>query len=202
MKAAEATIKKTKADIQEETRRLSDLDGGNHARRLAEIEEKRNDAVSAKRRFQEQEGSLGGLEDEQRRAYRGQKESEEPVNHKKAEVREAEERLNGLIKDRGQQQGAYPVSMPRLLKAIDEDKSFREGPVGPIGMHVRLLNPMWSSILEKSFGGVLNSFVVTSKEDQNRLSILMQQVGWYVASFATVSITTETHQPLSYNYRQ
>lgn len=178
MKTAEARIKKAKGDIVEENRRLGDLDGGNHARRLAEIEEKKGDATNAKRSFQEHDRGLGALEEEYRNAEKIHKDSQGPVDHKKAEIRDSEERLNGLIRDRGQQQGAYPATMSRLLNAIEHDGGFRQAPVGPVGKHVRLLNPVWSSILEKSFGGVLNSFVVTSKDDQNRLSNLMQQVGW------------------------
>ena len=180
MQAADATIRKAKTDIQEENRRLGNIDGGNHARRLAEIEAKKVDAVSAKRQYQEHESRLGTLEEVKRNAEKLHEDSQGPVAHRKSEVRNCDERLQGLIRDRGQHQGAYPASMPRLLRAIEQDRTFRQAPVGPIGNHVRLLNPVWSSILEKSFGGVLNSFVVTSKEDQNRLSIVMQQVGWCV----------------------
>ncbi len=49
-----------------------------------------------------------------------------------------------------------------------------------MGNHVRLLKPLWSRILEKSFGGALEAFIVTSKEDQLRLSAMMQKVGWRV----------------------
>ena len=87
--------------------------------------------------------------------------------------------MNNLLKDRGQQQGAYPPNMPWLINAIRQDNGFIQKPVGPMGSHVRLLKPVWSSILEKSFGAALNSFVVTSKQDQSRLSSLMHRVGWY-----------------------
>lgn len=87
--------------------------------------------------------------------------------------------MNNLLKDRGQQQGAYPPNMPRLVNAIRQDDGFIQKPVGPMGSHVRLLKPLWSSVLEKSFGAALNSFIVTSKQDQSRLSSLMQRVGWY-----------------------
>ncbi len=84
------------------------------------------------------------------------------------------------MRDRGQQQQAYPANMTRLLTAIRQDDGFKQRPIGPMGNHVRLLKPLWSSILEKSFGGALEAFVVTSKEDQLRLSAMMQRVGWWV----------------------
>ena len=179
-KAADATISKAKIDIQEEKRRLDDLYGGNHARRLADVEAKKADAASAKAQFQEHLRNLGTLEEAKRNAEKLHEDSRGPVAQRKAEVRNCEERIKGLNRDQGQQQGAYPANMDRLLRAIKQDGAFRQAPVGPIGKHVRLLNPLWSSILEKTFGGVLNSFVVTSKEDQNRLSNVMQQAGWCV----------------------
>ena len=100
------------------------------------------------------------------------------MKDKKIEVQNCEERLSNLVKDRGQQQQAYPPNMSRLLSAIRQDDGFQQQPVGPIANHVRLLQPLWSSILEKSFGGALDSFIVTSKDDQLRLSGLMQKVGW------------------------
>ena len=93
-------------------------------------------------------------------------------------MKHCEERLESLVRDRGQQQQAYPQNMSRLLSAIRQDDGFQQRPVGPVANHVRLLKPLWSSVLEKSFGGALDSFIVTSKDDQLRLSSMMQRVGW------------------------
>ena len=180
MKDAETRIRTTKADVQEEYRRLGDIDGGNNARRLVEIEGKNGDAAAAKERFRQHERNISALEEAQRIAEKALRESQAPIMSRKSEIQEHEQRLDGLLRDRGQQQGAYPASMPRLLRAIEQDGGFRQLPVGPVGKHVRLLNPVWSKVLEKFFGGALNSFIVTSKEDQNRLSNLMQQHRWYV----------------------
>lgn len=100
------------------------------------------------------------------------------MNPKRDEIQQCEETLSILVKDHGKQQGAYSGNMPQLLKAIREDQGFLQKPVGPIGDHVRLLKPLWSSVLEKSFGGALSSFIVTSKQDQSRLSVVMQRVAW------------------------
>lgn len=146
--------------------------------RRAEIEEKRAEATAAKLRFREHENELPALEDSKYRAERNYKESQNPVKEKKIEVQNCEERLNSLVKDKGQQQQAYPPNMSRLLNAVRQDNGFQQRPVGPIANHVQLLKPLWSSILEKSFGGALDSFIVTSKDDQLRLSGIMQRVGW------------------------
>ena len=74
---------------------------------------------------------------------------------------------------------AFHERMPLLLRAIRDDDRFREKPVGPVGNHIRLLKPEWSSILEKALGGTLSSFIVTSMPDQSLLSDVMKRVNWY-----------------------
>lgn len=76
--------------------------------------------------------------------------------------------------------------MPALLRAIRDERSFNEPPVGPVGQHVRLLKPEWSSVLENSLGSTLGSFVVTSKQDLNTLSNIMQRVKWCVIGSALI----------------
>lgn len=83
--------------------------------------------------------------------------------------------------------------MSRLTSAIRQDDGFIQKPVGPLGSHVRLLKPLWSSILEKSFGAALNSFIVTSKQDQSRLSSLMKRVGWYGFQIIVLEIVVNDH---------
>lgn len=130
------------------------------------------------KRLAEHENSAGHLESEKQKADIAYTNSQAPFNPKRTEVQQCEERLNTLVRDRGHQQGAYKPSMSRLLNAIRQDDAFLQKPVGPLGNHVQLLKPVWSSILEKSFGGALEAFIVTSKQDQSRLSALMQKVGW------------------------
>ena len=162
----------------DEQKRLSDADGGAHDLRRAEIEQKREEAITVKREYQKRVDELPTLEDSRDRASRVCEDLLVEVKAKKMDVQQCTERLNSLMRDRGQQQQAYPPNMPRLLNAIRQDDGFEQKPIGPLGTHVRLLKPLWSSILEKSFGGALNSFIVMSKQDQHRLSGLMQKTGW------------------------
>jgi structural maintenance of chromosomes protein 6 len=118
------------------------------------------------------------LEMNKARAAKAVEEAKGPRSAKSQEIQEAREHLQNLLKDRGQQRSGYPPRMPQLIKAIGQDGGFRERPLGPIGDHVRLKKPVWSSILEKSLGAALNSFIVTSKQDQSRLSSIMQRVQW------------------------
>ena len=178
MKVAEGRIQKSLTDIEAEERRLDNIHGGSHSRRREELVEKKADEVNARAKLEEHDTGLSKLEDSKRQAEHELDRSHGPLKAKRDDVQQSEQRLNILTNDRGQRQGAYQASMPRLLNAIRQDDGFQQPPVGPIGSHVRLLKPLWSSILEKSFGGALNSFVVISKQDQARLSDLMQKTGW------------------------
>ena len=169
-----------KEDIADERRRLAEADGGIHNRRLAEIEQQELASEEATGRYDEHVKCLGGLEAEMKRAQTELEVARGLCDRKRSDVQQSENQLRSLMRDHGQQQGSYHENMPRLLRAIQHDDDFREKPVGPVGNHVRLVKPVWSNILEKSFGATLSSFIVTSKQDQSHLSRLMQRVNWYV----------------------
>ncbi|MCJ1356930.1 MAG: Structural maintenance of chromosomes protein 6 [Icmadophila ericetorum] len=168
--------KKTDKDIVEEHRRLEEVNGGSHTRRLTEIDERKQDVTAIKTRLEDHDGKLQNLEDTRDRAAKELEKVEGPLRQKKEVMQQSEEKLASLIRDRGRQQRGYPLGMDRLVNAIRRENGFIEKPIGPIGDHVRLLKPMWSGILEKSFGTTLNGFVVTSKQDQNRLTEIMRQI--------------------------
>ena len=179
LRAVEVRIEKKKGEIAEEYTKLDAINGGSHTRRLAEKDEKQSKVVDAQNRLVEHTSSFIKLDTDRKRAEQELEQIKIPIQAKRNEVRECEEQLNNLRKDRGQQQGGFHPRMPRLLRAIQEEDGFQEKPIGPVGSHVRLLQPSWSTILEKSFGGMLDSFVVMSKSDQALLSNLMKRVGWY-----------------------
>ncbi|KAL8735651.1 MAG: hypothetical protein Q9166_000820 [cf. Caloplaca sp. 2 TL-2023] len=176
MKQAEARIKRAESDIEDEYRRLEEINGGSHARRLAEIDEKRSQLADAKTRMNEHDNGLNNLENERRQAAQSLENSKDPISEKRQDVQKCEERLNRLIRDHGMQERAYHANLPRLRRAIQEERGFQQRPIGPIGYHVRLRKASWSSILEKSFGGTLNSFIVTSKPDQIDEDLVRKQL--------------------------
>ncbi|KAI9822924.1 MAG: Structural maintenance of chromosomes protein 6 [Thelocarpon impressellum] len=176
LKDAEKRILKAQADIERENERLEAANGGGHSRRVAEIEEARAKVTEAKVQYDEHHAALPSLEAELHGAERGFKDAYRPIEFKKVELRQCEDLLQTLTRNRGEDLGAFHENMPRLLRAIREEIGFRERPVGPVGNHIRLKKPLWSSILEKSLGGALNSFIVTSKSDQSLLSNVMRRM--------------------------
>ncbi|KAK4694903.1 structural maintenance of chromosomes protein 6, partial [Lecanoromycetidae sp. Uapishka_2] len=145
IRAAKDRIKRIEKDIEDEHQRLSDADGGAHALRRTEIEEKRAHVAAAKTRLQEHEDELPALKDNRARASEDYEASKEPITRKKNDLQQAEERLSSLLKDRGQQQHSSSPNVQRLLGAIAKDDGFRQKPVGPLGTHID--NPLVRKLL-------------------------------------------------------
>ena len=178
LRETERRITKFKDDIADEYRKLEEANGGNHSRRLAELDERKAEVEEAKRRVEEHNQESQGLEENRMRAVQRLEGLKAPRRDKNDEIQQCKEDLQTLMKDRGKQMGGYQPGMSNLIKAVRQDTGFQQLPVGPVGEYVRLLKPAWSGILEKSFGGALNSFIVISKQDQNRLSSMMQKFNW------------------------
>ena len=178
LRETERRIEKFKDEIAEEYRKLEEANGGSHARRLAELDERKAEIEVVKRRLEEHNRGLQSLEEDKTRAIQGLESLRVPRRDKTQEIQQCNDDLQALMKDRGQQLGGYPSSMSNFIKAMRQDHSFQQPPVGPIGEYVRLLKPAWSGVLEKSFGGALNSFIVASKQDQTKLSSIMKRCKW------------------------
>ena len=146
---------------------------------MAELEEHKAAVAEAKRRLEEHKSTLPSLEDARNRASKAVQDIDILLEAKKTELEACERQMQILVEDKGQQQRGYPPAMYDLVNAITKDNGYQQRPVGPVGDTIRLLKPAWSSILEKTLGATLNSFIVTSKQDQTRLSGLMQRLKWY-----------------------
>ncbi|KAK5149476.1 hypothetical protein LTR04_007044, partial [Oleoguttula sp. CCFEE 6159] len=173
LRMARTTVEKTNRDIAEEHQRLQAANGGDHMRRLGEIEQAREEAEELKRRFEAHGQEFGRLDQDRQNAEQKVRDCRPTIDDRRDAVRKCETLLDSLSRDRGQHLAAYNRNMPNLLRAVNAETRFREKPVGPIGQHVRLLEPEWSSIIETTFGNTLESFVVTNRQDQHLLRELM-----------------------------
>jgi chromosome segregation ATPase len=164
--------------VHEENQRLADASGGGYARKQKACEQAANDAAAAQKEYNEHRMGAGRLREDVELSQKEFEATQGPIEEKKKELEQAENRLRTLSREGGARQSGFHPRMPNLLRAIEQEESFQSRPVGPIGLHVTLLQPKWSSILESSFGGTLSSFIVTSRRDMNILSNIMRGVGW------------------------
>ncbi|RAH53861.1 DEAD-domain-containing protein [Aspergillus piperis CBS 112811] len=176
LKAAEERIATTQRSIDEENRRLAEISGGSFTRKQEELERAKEEASQARAQYEEHSSDRDRLFHDINEAEEKVREAEGPVDKIRADVKEAESLLSTLKREGGPQNSGFHERMPFLLRAIEQERSFTNRPVGPLGHYVRLLKPEWSSILENAFGTTLNSFVVTSPRDSKILFQIMRKV--------------------------
>ena len=177
MKNSDISIQKAQQEIEEESRRLEESNGGGHDRRLAEFQARTTDVDNATKALEAHKEAAQPLQSEREQvALQIAKLKSRTVEREQA-VQESKARLRELREEAPHRSG-YPANMSRLLQSIGNDRGFQERPVGPMGNYVQLNAPVWSRVLEKAMGSTLNGFIVTSKQDQDRLSALMQDVKW------------------------
>ncbi|KAL5040822.1 hypothetical protein BDW71DRAFT_192963 [Aspergillus fruticulosus] len=197
VREADERIQQMQHQIDQETQRLADLHGGGYSRKLEELERAKQDAMEVRKQIDELEQNLPRLNDDVRAAENQEKAAYQPVAQARHDLDEANALLHNLNKEGGGKISGFPERMSVLLEAIQQDRSFTETPVGPIGSFVTLLKPEWSSILESAFGATLNGFIVTSKRDQSILSGIMQRVNCLMPIFIGSGgrIDTSQHEP-------
>lgn len=131
-----------------------------------------------KKEHDDHRDDLARLEQNRDNAEEELKDFDTDLKEKKSDVVKCEQLIQGLQRDRGDISKGYHDRLPTLLRAIQNENSFRERPIGPMGHYIRLKEQKWSPVLESAFGGTLTGFIVTSKSDQTILHRLMQKVGW------------------------
>ncbi|PBP19723.1 DNA repair protein [Diplocarpon rosae] len=198
LKVAKAKVQSIKDEIVKEEQRLQDANGGAHDQKLNDLAEAKDAHEYAKVALKHNEEGRFALETSNQNAIQAIKGLEEPLRSKTEECNRAKTMLTSLNTNTGGPLAGYDRKMADLLKAIENDRGFREKPVGPMGLHVKLLQPKWSAVLEATLSGALNGFVVTSKADQMRLSSLLKHfnMGYCQVSIGSNSpIDITGHEP-------
>lgn len=167
---AKQKVAQCEVDIEQEKRRMEDADGGANAQKRSELEAAQRAAADAKQAIETHQAGLPRLEEQAQAARQTIERFDGQVNRKRAEVEASRKKLEGLNANRGDSMAGFPPNMAKVLQNIQRDSRYHQKPVGPLGMHIKLLKPDWSSILERSLGNLLQGFIVTSKQDQVILS--------------------------------
>jgi chromosome segregation ATPase len=163
--------------VNDERKRLEAADGGNQARMLQDIEAAEIEAAEAKRKYDDHPAGLDELERKMKTAELKRSDAADALQRKQADVADATTRLRNFQQGQGAHLGAYHQSIHAVIREINAERRWRVKPVGPLGEHMRILKPEWSSIIENFFGNALGSFVVEQKSDQALLSAIMQRCG-------------------------
>ena len=144
---------------------------------MEQLEQSKASAERAKNRVSDHAKKARQLHENKTQAQQRVEEHKSERHAKQQQVQESESRIKTLQSSTSRK-GAYPQGVDQLVKAIQREPGFSEKPIGPLADYVHLQKPVWSSVLERFFGGSLNGFVVAKKDDQQRLSNLMRRLNW------------------------
>lgn len=173
---AKQNVKEYERMIQEEEQRLQDLNGDAHSRKTEELQaaRARQDAIS--RESNEAQQRTPDLNQDIDNAQKELTTVDQLMTQKRNDITTLQKRIRDLEKGQSSLYDAYEPQMRQLLRMIEEDAGFERKPVGPMGAHIKVLQPIWSPMLEKMIGENLNAFVVTSRPDQQRLKGMMNSL--------------------------
>ncbi|KAG5983890.1 hypothetical protein E4U55_006875 [Claviceps digitariae] len=177
LRTAKSDIGTYETKIQEELSRLNESTGS--ARAQNEHEKERAEARQADldKRIENCRNQLPILMSNVMNAEESIKGQQQIKNRKRKDIVQVEQAVAELQKSTGSAYDGFDRDISQLVKAIASDSGFDSKPLGPLGVHIRLLKPEWSGILEKTLGEALNAFVVKSKRDQSRLSGFIRRYG-------------------------
>lgn len=169
-------LKRAQDAVQAEQQRLADVGGEAEVAKTAELQQAETTLAEARQAIDDHGPKIQQLQRDDKEAKNAYENSEKFRQAKVQDVRQGESRLNDLT--RGGHSDPWKGFMPNmetLVKSIARETRFKKKPVGPLGKHVRLLKPDWSSILESYCGNSLNGFAVTCQEDQRLLADMMRR---------------------------
>lgn len=173
-----AKIAHIKKKIEAEEQRLKDRDGGANSQLVAgqkEAEARRQELETERQRVEDRKATV----EDERKAVIDEMRRVQPVRARKIQdIEGARSRVHRLQQTDQDAFGAFSRGTAALLRLIDNERGWRQKPIGPIGRYVTLKDQSWMHIVEKHFGSTLNSFVVTNNSDAEKLKRLMSNAQW------------------------
>lgn len=177
LRAAKSDIRTYEMKIQEESSRLNESTGSVRKQKENEKERAQTRQADLDKRIEDCRHQLPILMSKVTKAEESIKGQQHIKDRKRKDIVQVEQGVSELQKSTGSAYSGFDRDISHLVKAIASDSGFDGKPVGPLGVHIRLLKPEWSGILEKTLGEALNAFVVQSKRDQSRLSGIIRRSG-------------------------
>jgi len=176
LKTAAARVRELEGSVNEERQRLEDANGDAASETQARLQKARLLDEDLSQQIDQAGPRASDLENQHTEAKRAAEEKAMDLRRRQGEVQAVEGRLRDLRRSHGSPWDAYERDLPKLVEMIGREGGFAEKPIGPIGTHITVLKPAWSSMVEKTLGGLLSGFIVTSKRDQQRLQGFMRRL--------------------------
>ncbi|KAI6129762.1 hypothetical protein EDD16DRAFT_1689974 [Pisolithus croceorrhizus] len=161
LNALDKAIQEYNIKIVEETRRME-------THTLARREELNRSLEEAKQAVAAAEHAHRTVCDEKRTKQTATEECKEKGMAAQNQAKQAQERIqecNTMINR----------DMKRILEQIKQMRWYGDTPIGPLGLHVRLKDQRWASLLRSQLGTLMSAFACTDPRDRPQLKRLFDQ---------------------------
>lgn len=92
-------------------------------------------------------------------------------------IQAAQRKLTDTKRNQSNRWAPYDKEAKRIQGEID-NSDWERKPMGPLGLHVTLIDIKWSQVVESLLDRSLGAYVVTNEGDQKKLRAIMNKFGW------------------------
>ncbi len=189
--------KDTQAELKEEAKKLEEQSDADIAPRIKRKNELEATRQAAGERREAVEQAMKETKDQEKGARDEFDNARNQLRGAEGRVRSLESQLKGLTESGGGNAAVYGQPVARALREIEKNKRrFKEPPIGPIGMHVKVKQGKeeWAAAAENAIGNILHHFIVTSHEDRHTLMNILKSVGAQFCTVYTVAKNVRRHR--------
>ena len=171
-------LSKQSKDAEAKIQRVVDMQKGETSQVEANIQRLNQAMVQAKTAVTQCEKELENLESEKRHSDREINMCEQRHRGIEMGIDNIRKQIATLKSTSSNKLVLYHAKMPALVDAIERRRGeFSKPPLGPVGTLITLKNQEWLTPVEECLSGVMNSFVVASPQDMDKVRKLAQESG-------------------------
>jgi chromosome segregation ATPase len=175
IKKSDSKIRDTEDKIANEEVRLAERNGGSSARLKEQIDQANLEIEELKKDIKNLELKHSTEENELRELSHRKKQIRDRIDAKQNDLHNAQNLLNSLSQAGRTFMSVFHQSVHSVLRDIENERRWRDKPIGPLGSYVTLKDPKWMDIVERFFGASLESFVVTNHQDGQLLKEILKR---------------------------
>lgn len=86
---------------------------------------------------------------------------------------------------------AFGTNLPQVLDQISHETWSDTSPIGPLGMHVELLDHRWADLMRRTIGSLMFAWAVGHSRDRVKLCRILEQCGKFVIGIELLCSTTD-----------
>ncbi|KAK5653541.1 hypothetical protein OQA88_8800 [Cercophora sp. LCS_1] len=163
--------------IRHEERRLQEKNGAAHTAANERLNQAKAHEEDITGQIAAAASQAAAIRAQKMEAEKALKDKNTEFEAQKKQIGDVQEKISSAQSGGANKFSPYEPGMPRLVKMIEQESRFQTKPIGPLGLHVRLLKAEWSPVLESLIGSSLNGFIVTNHRDRKLLEQCIERSG-------------------------